>query len=231
MKIKTALILCAGFGQRLRPLTIEKPKPLLEINGITLLENTVNLLKSLNLSNIKINSYYLKDQIKNFISKKKFNINIEVVEDGNEILDTGGGILNLVKNLDEENFLVLNPDTIWNSRYTNTIEKMENFYFKNKIDNLLMVVNKVKSFDKRFKGDFELDINNLTKDKKSNNYIFTGCQIINKNLLFKIDTKSFSISKVWNNLINENKLYGFESLNEFIHVTDIEIYRKLLKNY
>ena len=230
MKIKTALILCAGFGQRLRPLTIEKPKPLLEINGITLLENTVNLLKSLNFSNIKINSFYLKDQIKNFISEKKFNINIEVVEDGNEILDTGGGILNLVKNLDEENFLVFNPDTIWNSRYIDTIEKMENFYFKNKIDNLLMVVNKVKSFDKRFKGDFQLDINNLTKDKKSNNYIFTGCQIINKNLLFKIDSKSFSISKVWNNLIKENKLYGFESLNEFVHVTDVEIYRKLLKN-
>ena len=125
MKIKTALILCAGFGQRLRPLTIEKPKPLLEINGITLLENTVNLLKSLNFSNIKINSFYLKDQIKNFISEKKFNINIEVVEDGNEILDTGGGILNLVKNLDEENFLVFNPDTIWNSRYINTIEKMD----------------------------------------------------------------------------------------------------------
>ena len=230
MKIKTALILCAGFGQRLRPLTIEKPKPLLEINGITLLENTVNLLKSLNFSNIKINSFYLKDQIKNFISEKKFNINIEVVEDGNEILDTGGGILNLVKNLDEENFLVFNPDTIWNSRYINTIEKMENFYFKNKIDNLLMVVNKVKSFDKRFKGDFELDINNLIKHKKVNNYIFTGCQIINKNLLYKIDSKSFSISKIWNNLINENKLYGFESLNEFVHITDIEIYKKLFKN-
>ena len=58
MRIKTALILCAGFGQRLRPLTIVKPKPLLEINGITLLENTVNLLKSLNFSHIKINSYY-----------------------------------------------------------------------------------------------------------------------------------------------------------------------------
>ena len=57
MRIKTALILCAGFGQRLRPLTIVKPKPLLEINGITLLENTVNLLRSLNFSHIKINSY------------------------------------------------------------------------------------------------------------------------------------------------------------------------------
>ena len=230
MKIKTALILCAGFGKRLNPLTIEKPKPLLEVNGITLLENTINLVKSLNISNIKINSYYLKDQIRNFISNKKFNINIEIVEDGIEILDTGGGILNLVKKSKEEHFLVFNPDTIWNFKYADTIREMENFYFKNKIENLLMVVNKDKSFDKRFKGDFDLKIDHLTKDEKVNNYIFTGCQIINKNLLLKFDDKTFSITKIWNNLINQNKLYGFKSLNEFVHVTDIEIYKKLVKN-
>jgi len=230
MKIKTALILCAGFGKRLNPLTIEKPKPLLEVNGITLLENTINLVKSLNISNIKINSYYLKDQIRNFISNKKFNINIEIVEDGIEILDTGGGILNLVKKSKEEHFLVFNPDTIWNFKYADTIREMENFYFKNKIENLLMVVNKDKSFDKRFKGDFDLKIDHLIKDEKVNNYIFTGCQIINKNLLLKFDDKNFSITKIWNNLINQNKLYGFKSLNEFVHVTDIEIYKKLVKN-
>ena len=230
MKIKTALILCAGFGKRLNPLTIEKPKPLLEVNGITLLENTINLVKSLNISNIKINSYYLKDQIRNFISDKKFNINIEIVEDGIEILDTGGGILNLVKKSKEEHFLVFNPDTIWNFKYADIIREMENFYFKNKIENLLMVVNKDKSFDKRFKGDFDLKINHLIKDEKVNNYIFTGCQIINKNLLLKFDDKTFSITKVWNNLINQNKLYGFRSLNEFVHITDIEIYKKLVKN-
>ena len=61
---------------------LKKPKPLLEINGITLLENTINLIKKLNISYIKINSYYLKDQIKNFISKKKFNIDIEIIDDG-----------------------------------------------------------------------------------------------------------------------------------------------------
>ena len=230
MKIKTGLILCAGFGKRLRPLTALKPKPLLEINGITLLENTINLFKNLNISNLKINSFYLKDQIKNFISKKNFDINIEVIEDGKEILDTGGGILNLIKNSNEDNFLVLNPDTLWNSRYINTIKKMENFYFINKVNNLLMVVNKNKSFDKRFKGDFELKENNLNHNKQSNNYIFTGCQIINKKLLLEFTDQPFSISKVWNNLIKKNKLYGYESLDKFVHITDLEIYKKLLKN-
>ena len=92
-----------------------------------------------------------------------------------------------------------------------------------------MVVEKNKSFDKRFKGDFELKINQLSKEK-INNYIFTGCQIINKDLFSSFKNTRFSISKIWDDLIKDNKLYGFESLNEFVHVTDLEIYNKLVKN-
>ena len=230
MKINTALILCAGFGKRLKHLTIEKPKPLLEVNNITLLENTINLVEKLNIFNVKINSFYLKDQIKNFISKKKIKLNIEIIEDGNTILDTGGGILNLVKNSKEKDFLVFNPDTLWNLNYKKIIEEMENFYFENKIQNLLMVVNKKRSFDKRFKGDFKLKINKLSKEE-DNNYIFTGCQMINKELFSNFDTIPFSITKIWEKQISENTLYGYESLNEFIHITDLEIYEKLIKNY
>ena len=230
MKINTALILCAGFGKRLKHLTIEKPKPLLEVNNITLLENTINLVEKLNIFNVKINSFYLKDQIKNFISKKKFKLNIEIIEDGNTILDTGGGILNLVKNSKEKDFLVFNPDTLWNLNYKKIIEEMENFYFENKIQNLLMVVNKKRSFDKRFKGDFKLKINKLSKEE-DNNYIFTGCQMINKELFSNFDTIPFSITKIWDKQISENTLYGYESLNEFVHITDLEIYEKLIKNY
>jgi len=229
MKINTALILCAGFGKRLNPLTIQKPKPLLEVNDITLLENTINLIKNLNISNVKINSFHLKNQIKNFVSKKKFNLNIEIIEDGNVILDTGGGILNLIKKSKEKNFIVFNPDTVWNLNYTKIIKEMENFYFENQIQNLLMVVEKNKSFDKRFKGDFELKINQLSKEK-INNYIFTGCQIINKDLFSSFKNTAFSISKIWDDLIKDNKLYGFKSFNEFVHVTDLEIYNKLVKN-
>ena len=229
MKINTALILCAGFGKRLNPLTIQKPKPLLEVNDITLLENTINLIKNLNISNVKINSFHLKNQIKNFVSKKKFNLNVEIIEDGNVILDTGGGILNLIKKSKEKNFIVFNPDTVWNLNYTKIIKEMENFYFENQIQNLLMVVEKNKSFDKRFKGDFELKINQLSKEK-INNYIFTGCQIIHKDLFSSFKNTAFSISKIWDDLIKDNKLYGFKSFNEFVHVTDLEIYNKLVKN-
>ena len=230
MKISTALVLCAGYGKRLNPLTLKNPKPLLKLNNLTLLENTINLIKKLGINEIKLNTFFLKDQIKIFIEEKNFDVKIEIIEDGNEILDTGGGIFNMINSLNEENFMVFNPDTVWSIDYLNCIKEMENFYFSKKIQNILMVVNKDLSFDKNLKGDFDLLDNQINK-KKLNQYIFTGCQIINKKVFASIKNKSFSILQIWNDLIKENKLYGYESKNKFYHVTDLEIYNKLLKSY
>ena len=155
-KIKTALLLCAGYGKRLNPLTLKNPKPLLKLNDLTLLENTINLIKKLGISDIKLNTFYLKDQIKIFIEQKNFDVKIEIIEDGNQILDTGGGILNMTNSINEEDFLVFNPDTVWSIDYLNCIKEMENFYFSKKIKNILMVVNKNLSFDKNLNGDFSL---------------------------------------------------------------------------
>ena len=163
MKIKTAIILCAGFGKRLMPLTEKTPKPLLKINEISLLENTINLIKVLEIKSLKINTFYLSDKIKDFIFSNNFGLEIQIIEDGKEILDTGGGLLNVVNNSVETDFIVFNPDTIWNAEYANEIKQMENIYFKNNLENILMVVKKDLSFDKRFKGDFSLDGNNLKK--------------------------------------------------------------------
>jgi len=226
MKIRTALILCAGYGKRLQPITNDIPKPLLKIKNTNLLDNALNFVQSLGISNIKINTFYLSEKIQNFIESKNYPLNIDVVSDGEKILDTGGGIFNLIKQSEDEDFLVLNPDTLWNSNYINTFNKMEKYYFKNNVKNLLMVVNKNKSFDNRFKGDFSLNKNKLSKEIK-NEFIYTGCQILNKKVFQKINSNIFPIYEIWNDLINNKELYGYESLTEFIHLTDIEIFKKL----
>ena len=230
MKTNTALILCAGYGKRLNPITLDKPKPLLKLNNFTLLENTINLIKELGIKKIILNTFYLKKQISNFINEKNFNISIDIIEDGDQILDTGGGIMNMTGNSKEENFLIFNPDTIWDINYLNYIKKMEEFYYDNKIKNILLVVNKKLSFDKSLKGDFVLDNNNLRKNM-NNEFIYTGCQIFNIDLLNSINKKAFSIVEIWNDLIKKNNLFGFESKNKFFHVSNLEIYNKLLKNY
>ena len=228
MKINTALILCAGYGKRLNPLTLEKPKPLLKINEITLIENCINLIKLLGIKKVIINTFYLGRGIENFINVKNFNLNIKIINDGKEILNTGGGILNMMNSSKDYDFLTFNPDTVWNNNYIKYIQNMEKFYFSKNIKNILLLVNKNYSFDKKMKGDFNL-LKNLIKKDLENNLIYTGCQIINKDLFDSHLVSDFSISKIWNQLISKNKLYGYESLENFYHLTNIEIYKELLK--
>ena len=229
MKINTALVLCAGYGKRLNPLTLVDPKPLLKVNKITLLENSIMLIESLGIKKIIINTFHLKEKIENFLKIKNFNIDIKIINDGKTILNTGGGILNMINSSKESDFLILNPDTIWDNTYIEHIEKMEKFYFSNEIKNILLLVNKTLSFDKKLKGDFNLIKNRIKKDDK-NNFIYTGCQIINKRLFSLHSVNNFSISEVWNKLLEENNLYGYESLGNFYHLSDLEIYKDILKN-
>ena len=157
MKINTALILCAGFGKRLNPITLNTPKPLLELNNITVLEKCINLIESLGIRKIIINTFYLREQISLFIKNKKFKSNIKIIDDGENILNTGGGILNMISNSDENDFLIFNPDTLWQPEYFNEIIKMEELYFSKNLENILMLVNKKLSFDKDLKADFDLE--------------------------------------------------------------------------
>tara|TARA_B100000941_G_scaffold238678_1_gene181774 strand:- start:1424 stop:2113 length:690 start_codon:yes stop_codon:yes gene_type:complete len=226
VKINTALILCAGFGKRLNPITLSKPKPLLEINKITMLEKSINLIKEIGINKIFINTFYLKEHFTNFIKNKNFNLDISVVEDGESILDTGGGILNMISNSGENDFLVLNPDTIWSNEYRDEIIKMEKFYFSKKLENILLLVNKHLSFDKNLTGDFNLTENLVTK-KDNLDFIYIGCQILNKKILMNQNISKFSILNIWYKLINEKKLYGFESKIKFYHLTDLKTFNKL----
>jgi MurNAc alpha-1-phosphate uridylyltransferase len=229
VKINTALILCAGYGKRLNPLTLTEPKPLLKIAETTLLENCINLIQSLKIEKVIINTFYLKEKIENFINIKKFDLDIKIINDGKKILNTGGGILNMMNSSNESDFLTLNPDTLWGNSYIRTIQSMEEFYFSNQIKNILLLVNKKLSFDKKLIGDYNL-FENKIKKKDQNVLIYTGCQIINKSLFESRVVNNFSISEVWNKLMSKNKLYGYESLEEFYHLTNLEIYKELLKN-
>ena len=228
-KIEVAVILGAGFGKRLSPITNKIPKPLVEIGNETILEKTIKLVKKLNLKKILINAHYKRDQLKNFIEKKNFDIDIELFEEVPEILNTGGGILNMIMENKNEYFLTFNPDTLWNENYIDEILRMENHFFNTNSKNILLVVNKDKSFDQNLVGDFNLEENKLNKTKPLS-FIYTGCQILEKKIFKKFNNKSFPMSEVWNDLLSRNELMGFESKVNFKHVTNYDIYNKLLKS-
>ena len=226
MKIKTALILCAGFGKRLNPITLNTPKPLLEIKDITMLERCIYLIEKLGIKKILINTFYLKDKFSVFLNNKNFNLDIKIIEDGEHILDTGGGIQNMIQDSNEKDFLIFNPDTIWSNNYKDEILKMEKLYFSEKSENILLLANKKLSFDKKLKGDFNLK-NNLINKEAEKEFIYIGCQIINKKLFIKEKIENYSILEIWNNLLDQKKLFGYESQKDFYHLTDLDIFKKL----
>ena len=226
MKINTALILCAGYGKRLNPITLDVPKPLLKIDNVSVLEKCINLIKKLGIENILLNTFYLKEKISDYIKINHSDLNIKVIDDGNKILNTGGGILHMMSHSDDENFLIFNPDTVWNMDYLEEIKNMEKFFFSKNLDNLLFLVNKRLSFDKNLNGDFTLNDNKIYKEV-DNHFIYTGCQILNKKLFKSFNIKNFSISKVWDDLIKLEKLNGIESQKNFYHLTNLEVFKKL----
>ena len=227
MKINTAIILCCGFVKILNPITLKTPKPLIELKNITMLENCINTIIDLKIKKVLINIFHLGEQISNFIKEKKFPIDIEIIKDGDKILNTGGGILNMMNCSQDENFLIFNPDTLWKKDYVSEIDKMESYYFQNNLDNILLVVNKRLSFDQKLKGDFNMIDNILKKKDGDKNFIYIGCQILNKNLFRQYKVESFPINEIWDSLLIQEKLNGLESLNKFYHLTNLETFKKL----
>ena len=231
--IKKAMILAAGFGKRLYPLTLNYPKPLLRIGNETLLSNTLKFLEKFGIEKVVINVHYLGDQIIDYINKNKFKMVITLIKEKDKILDTGGAVLNAINHFLKEPFLIINPDTIWNISYLEELKTMEKEFFVNKKTKCyLLVVNKEKSFDQSFKGDFTL-VNKLVSRKRKREdlrYIYTGLQIIKPEVFSDLDMEVFSMNRIWDKLIENDYLYGLESDIDFFHVSTFEIYKKLKKN-
>ena len=148
------------------------------------------------------------------------------MEDGEQILDTGGGILNLINSSSSEDFFVFNPDTIWEPDYFTELKEMENLYFSKNLKNILLLANEDLSFDKNLNGNFDLNKNLISK-RDVNNFIYTGCQILSRDLFKNLKVENFSIRNIWNDLIQKKQLFGYESKKKFFHVTNLDVFKKL----
>ena len=224
MKIKQGMILAAGMGKRMQPITLKTPKPLIQIGNKNLLDRAIELLINHGVDEIAINVHHLSDQIKHFINKKKYKAKITIFHEQETLLDTGGGIFNATKSF-KGPFVVVNPDTLWSNAYSSELSDLEDLYFKHK-KACLLLVNKDLSFDNSFKGDFNLHDSMISRDN-SNQFIFTGLQILDKNVFSSVEEKIFSINKIWNNLIKNNSLISIESNQKFYHLNTKEMYDKI----
>ena len=227
MQIKKAMILAAGYGKRMLPITETIPKPLIKIGSKNLLERSIELLIKIGVKEIVLNIHHLSNKIEKFIKLKNYEASIDLIKE-EELLDTGAGIYNATKQFEDEPFFVLNPDTIWSQNYYEELKILENFYFSSKKP-VLLLVDKKKSYDKSFKGDFNFTNNQIITREKINNYIFTGAQIINRSIFNGVSKKFFSMNLIWDLLIQKQILLAQESNQTFFHVNSLKVFKDLEK--
>ena len=137
MNIATIMILAAGLGKRLRPYTSNTPKSLIKIGKYTLIEKIINEIEKNRFKKIIINLHYLKEKIKKNLDKK-YKIDIFFSEE-KKLLNTGGGIKNALKIINEKEFFVINSDIVWSEKKKNPFNNLKNFWNKNKMDALLLL--------------------------------------------------------------------------------------------
>ena len=228
--IERAIVLAAGFGKRVLPLTNTTPKPLLKINNVSLLTNTLNFLKKFGVKHFAINTHHLGEQIENFAESNKGIYDIKIFKE-KEILGTGGGIRNALSFFLDKPFISINSDTIWSDEYLSPLKNLYKSFTKFNANSGLLMIKRENSFDKTLKGDFTIKSEPFLfrQAGDTNNLIFTGCQIINPILLKDKKNENFSIQPVWDEAIADNKMVGEVAQNIFYHVTDLTIYEKLKK--
>ena len=227
MTINKAMILAAGLGTRMQPLTLKTPKPLIKIGEHNLLERSINLLIEHGIKELVVNVHHLADQIENFIKNRGFKIKIIISSERNKLLDTGGGILKGTESFNDDPFIVLNPDTVWSNKYKNELNLLERLYSENKKTSLL-IVDKNLSFDSSFQGDFNIDDKNVVSRNDTNQFIFTGMQILNRKIFERAKKKIFSMNETWDNLISEKNILGLKSKQKFYHLNSKSTYEELL---
>jgi N-acetyl-alpha-D-muramate 1-phosphate uridylyltransferase len=227
MQVKKAMILAAGYGKRMLPLTKNIPKPLIKIGSKNLLERTIELLVKIGVNEIVLNGHYLFHEIEKFFSVKNYDISITLIQE-KKLLDTGGGIFNATRQFKDKPFFVLNPDTVWTKNYSKELQLLENFYLSNKKP-VLLLVDKKKSYDKSFKGDFNFSNQQIITREENNNYIFTGAQIINRSIFENIDKEIFSMNLIWDDLIKKKALLGQKSNEDFFHVNNFKAFKDIEK--
>lgn len=216
---RSAMVLAAGLGLRMRPLTIETPKPLLRVGGTPMIERILRHLVDADIKNVVVNTHYLADQFFTYFDRR-INPKIKVIYE-EEILDTGGGVTNALQFLNGDAFPVLNSDVIILNGDQPLIQRLVDNWNPEAMDALLLIHPIGKSFGYSGHGDFHINKDGLLSRRTgdiSTPFLFTGVQILKRNLFQRLPASPFSLNVLYNRAQARGRLFGLIHDGEWMHV-------------
>jgi len=205
-----AMILAAGLGKRMRPLTATRPKPLVRVDGRPLIDHCLDKLTEAGVARAVVNVHYLPGQIMAHLSNRKAPA-IAISDESEALLETGGGLIKALPLIDADPFFCLNSDNVWLDGPQNVFAALSAAWDPARMDALLLLVSHARAFNYEGRGDFHLDPLGVISRRKSGRvapFIFTGIQLVSQRLLRDAPEGSFSTGVLWNRAIEEGRLYG-----------------------
>jgi MurNAc alpha-1-phosphate uridylyltransferase len=206
----TALVLAAGIGKRMRPLTASQPKPLVRVAGKPLIDHALDQLGAAGVANAVVNVHYLPDLLEAHLRRRKGEPRIVISNEREELLETGGGMIKAQPLLPDP-FFCLNSDNIWLDGPRDVFRDLSAAWDPERMDALLVVVSHARAANYQGKGDFHLDPLGRVARRRPGRvapFIYSGIQLVSHRLLRDAPEGAFSTNLLWSRAIEEGRLYG-----------------------
>jgi MurNAc alpha-1-phosphate uridylyltransferase len=206
----TALVLAAGLGKRMRPLTATQPKPLVRVAGKPLIDYTLDQLGDAGIANAVVNVHYLPDLIEGHLRKRTGQPRVVISDERGQLLETGGAMIKALPQLPDP-FFCLNSDNIWLDGPRDVFRDISAAWDPDRMDALLVLVGHARAFNYEGEGDFHLDpVGRITRRRTGRiaPFIYTGIQLVSHRLLRDAPEGPFSTNLLWSRAIDEGRLYG-----------------------
>ncbi len=218
--IDTAMILGAGLGTRMRPLTDMVPKPLVRLGGRALIDHALDRLEEAGIKRVVVNVHYLADQLEAHLKSRK-SPQILISDERGKLLDTGGGVVNALPLIGDGPFLIHNADTAWIEGIGGSLSRLIAAWDGERMDSLMLLALAATSIGYDGHGDFNMDSSGVLSrrtERQEAPFVFAGVSIAHPRMFKGAPKGAFSLNKVWDRAIAARRLYGSRLDGVWMHV-------------
>mgnify|MGYP002777083191 CR=1 FL=1 len=217
----SAMVMAAGLGKRMRPLTATRPKPLIEVGGKSLLDRALDGVAAAGVAHAVVNAHYFADQIEAAVNARAAPAHIDVSDERAQLLETGGGIVNALPLLQGDAFYTINADNMWIDGPVDTLRLLASRWDPAAMDALLLLVPLARAHGYEGRGDFHMDgLGRLTPRAglKMAPFVYSGVQIISRHLFDGEPVEPFTMWRAWNKALASARMFGLSHPGLWFHV-------------
>jgi N-acetyl-alpha-D-muramate 1-phosphate uridylyltransferase len=207
----TAMVMAAGLGKRMRPLTATRPKPLIPVGGKALLDHVLERLGAAGVKKAVVNVHYLADAVEAHLASRPHGLEILISDERSQLLETGGGLVKAAPMIDCDPFLAVNSDNLWVDGPADTLKLLASQWDRERMDALLLLVPLARAENHKGMGDFHMDRTGRIRRRERSHvapFVFTGIQMLSKRLLRDAPEGPFSTNILWDRAIEEGRCFG-----------------------